>query len=60
MEMENNQLVVDLKKADVDALVKFSIAMGKLSEEGKFEMMEKIMTFIKTGDKSLLPQQKSH
>jgi len=54
--MKNKQNAEGLKKTDIETLVNFTLAMGKLSEEGKFVMMEKIMTFIKTGDKSLLSQ----
>lgn len=51
--MKNKQTTY-LKSAEVDTLVNFSIMMGNLSEEGKFEKMEQIMSFVKTGDKSLL------
>jgi len=54
--MKNKQNVEGLKSTDVEALMDFSVMMEKLSKEGKFEMMEKIMSFIKTGDKSFLPQ----
>lgn len=47
-------VAANMKSTDVDALVDFSIMMGKLSEEGKFEVMERIMDFINTGDKNLL------
>ena len=52
--MAKKQAVANLKNTDVDTLVNFSIMMGKLSEDGKYEMMKKIMGFINTGDKSLL------
>lgn len=48
----------NLQKTEVDTLVNFSIMMGSLSQEGKLETMEKIMSFIKTGDESLLPIKK--
>lgn len=51
--MKNKQ-TINLKSTDVDTLMNFSVMMGNLSVEGKFEKMEKIMSFIKTGDKSLL------
>lgn len=45
-----------LKASDVEALINFSATLGKLSNEGKVELMDKIMMFIETGDKSLLPK----
>lgn len=43
----DNKPVVGLKKTDIDAMV-------KLAKSCKPEMMEMVMKFLETGDKSLL------